>query len=188
MRITLSDGSSFFIPESVLFEQKLHVDSRIGQSEYNRLLSRAEINKTWRKALDLLSRQDHTAYNLKRKLLSRGFSENAVTEAVEMCCRSGALNDERFAEHWVQSRIMRHPEGYRLLYAGLLKNGIGRELAVDVLSRIVTEEIELEAAQRAAQKLMRKKSMVHKKLISSMMSRGFTYSTISAAIEEINEH
>ena len=188
MRISLSDGSSFFISDSVLFELKLHVDSRIDRFEHNRLLSLSEINKTRRKALDLLSRQDHTAYNLKRKLLSRGFSENAVAEAVEMCRRSGALNDERFAEYWVQSRMKRHPEGYRRLYAGLLKNGVGRELAVEVLSRIVTEELEQEAAQRVVRKLMRNKSMVHKKLISSMMSRGFTYATTKAAIDAINEH
>jgi regulatory protein len=188
MRVTLSDGSSFFITESVLFEQKLHVDSIIGQSEYSRLVSLSEINKTWRKALDLLSRQDHTAYNLKRKLLSRGFSKAAVEEAVEMCRRSGSLDDERFAEFWIQSRMKRHPEGYRRLYAGLMKNGVDRELAVGVLSRIVTDEIEQEAAQRAALKLMRNKSMVPKKLISSMMSRGFNYSTIKAAMDAINEH
>lgn len=186
VRITLSDGSSFFAPESFVYDEKLSIGTTLDPTECRRLQLGAEVARAYRKALDLLAGRDHSAFLLRRKLMLRRFSGEAIDEALVRCRESGALDDERFAVHWVQSRIRRHPEGRVRLLAGLMKNGVHRTLADKVINRTVTSDVEQELAKQAAQKLLRKKSLKREKLLASLAARGFSYGMIRAVLETID--
>ncbi|MGQ0619413.1 MAG: regulatory protein RecX [Panacagrimonas sp.] len=55
-------------------------------------------------ALRLLSRREHSAEQLKRKLTSRGHGEDAAEAVVERLAQAGWQSDERFAENLIRSR------------------------------------------------------------------------------------
>jgi regulatory protein len=58
-------------------------------------------------AMDLLARREHSASELTRKLLERGFDAQAVAGAVDRLGREGLQSDARFTETFVHSRFQR---------------------------------------------------------------------------------
>ena len=63
--------------------------------------SLSEIRK---KAMDLLARREHSAFELERKLQTRGYQAEAITEVITGLKRDRLLSDERFVEAYVYQR------------------------------------------------------------------------------------
>jgi regulatory protein len=60
-------------------------------------------------AVKLLSRREHSALELRDKLLKRDFNEEEITRAIAELQQGGWLSDERFAEVYIR---MRQQKGY----------------------------------------------------------------------------
>ena len=58
-----------------------------------------------KKAMDLLARREHSEWELRQKLQSRDYGEDAIEEAVNSLLQDGLLSDERFAESYVNHRF-----------------------------------------------------------------------------------
>ena len=84
------------------------------------------------RALRLLAAREHSAQEVRRKLLRSG-SAAAVADVVERLARDGLLSDERFAESYVRSCIERG-QGPLKIRAGLLARGVAGELAERALA------------------------------------------------------
>jgi len=91
-------------------------------------------DEVYQRALNLLARRDHSVAELRRKLVSRGFPDSLVSDALERLLRQGYLDDRRFAEYWVESAL-RSGKGYgnRLLLE-LLRRGVSRETAAEAVA------------------------------------------------------
>jgi regulatory protein len=108
----------------------------------NRILNGSE-NPAWSeiylRALNLLTRRDHTRVELQRKLSARGFSADAITAVIEKLAREGYLNDRRFAERWAESSLQSgRGYGIRILQE-LQQRGISREIAADTIAAATAE-------------------------------------------------
>jgi regulatory protein len=57
-----------------------------------------------RKAMDLLSRREHSVAELRRKLFDKGYDKAAVDEQLQKLERENLLSDRRFAESYVNYR------------------------------------------------------------------------------------
>ncbi|HHJ35005.1 MAG TPA: regulatory protein RecX [Gammaproteobacteria bacterium] len=55
-------------------------------------------------AVRLLSRREHSAFEIRDKLLQRDFEEDEIEQVIEELQRGGWLSDERFAEAYVRMR------------------------------------------------------------------------------------
>ena len=85
------------------------------------------------RALKLLARREHSALELKRKLLRNG-DDATVRGVVEGLAQRGLLSDERFAESFVRSRIERG-QGPAKIRAELLARGVTDALIEGALSQ-----------------------------------------------------
>ncbi len=56
-------------------------------------------------ALDLLARREHSALELRRKLLARGYDDDDIDAALAGLQQERLQSDERFAEAYVHSRV-----------------------------------------------------------------------------------
>jgi regulatory protein len=93
----------------------------------------------YQRALNLLSRRDHTTVELKRKLAARGFSAESITAVIEQLAGQGYLDDRRFAERWTEAAIS-SGRGYGIrIMQELQKRGIPREAAADAVAAAVAE-------------------------------------------------
>lgn len=60
-------------------------------------------------AVKLLSRREHSALEIRDKLIKRDFDEDEITRAIAELQQGGWLSDERFAEAYIR---MRQQKGY----------------------------------------------------------------------------
>ena len=84
----------------------------------------AEVRK---KSLDLLSRRGHSRHELERKLLSRSFDVDVITETLDWLEKQGWLNDKQFCADYLQQRSAKGV-GPLKLASELIRKGIDRSL------------------------------------------------------------
>ena len=58
-------------------------------------------------AVRLLSRREHSAFEIRNKLLKRDFDEEEVTQTISELQEGGWLSDERFAEAYIRMRQLK---------------------------------------------------------------------------------
>jgi regulatory protein len=126
----------------------------------------------------LLSRREHTAWELTQKLSQRGFTAEDIEPAVAACVRLNYLNDGRTGRLLVEE-LARKGLGHLRIRMEFKKRGIDDKLTDAILGEMFTEAHERRAARRALQKKLpaldrepdtrRRKE----KLFRFLLSRGF---------------
>jgi regulatory protein len=149
----------------------------IDPQERERLERLSETRAAVRSALLLLARAPHTRSGLRLKLLKRGFPSAAADAALARADEMGYLDDGRFAEVWIEIRLERHPEGRAALVAGLKERGVSRELAQEVVARVVSDELEEECLLRAIGRGRRKAATASEaaRLAARLQALGFPF-------------
>jgi regulatory protein len=99
-------------------------------------------------AMDLLSRREHSTYELKQKLKKRDFDIDAIEAALDRLQQENLLSDSRFIESIVNSRVNAGFGPFKILYE-LRQKGISTERAEDYLSGLSVEWEPLMAVQRS---------------------------------------
>jgi regulatory protein len=183
VHIELSDGSSFFVTEQFFESHSLAPGAEISETLRESIRLEAEKAAAWDKSLELLGRRDHSTFELERKLRSREFGAEAIRIVIRRLKDFGYLDDERYAEAWIRSRLKRRPEGRSRLMAGLAKRGIRRGIIQTVLDSVYGEEEAEDAIKRAAEKILRRGAIDDETLKRKLSTRGFTYRQIQAFLQ-----
>ena len=71
-------------------------------------------SEAWNRALDLLSRREHSVLELSRKLRSKGAEEGWIDPLLERLVEEGWLSETRFAESFTRSRVAKGVGPYRI--------------------------------------------------------------------------
>lgn len=88
---------------------------------------------TKERALGLLARREHSAAELKRKLLQKGCAADEIVSGLSELQAEGALSDRRFTEAYVHMRRNRGYGPLRIM-AELREKGISADLADEYLN------------------------------------------------------
>jgi regulatory protein len=192
IKLQFSDGSCFFVTDSDLQDIGISALELVSGLELSgavidRLKHSSLVRQVREKALDLLARAPHTTFSLRMKLHKRNFESRAVEEVLQFLKRQEYLDDHRYAENWLRSRIERRPEGRAALIAGLLRKGVPREIAEGSVNRYLTPALERENAFRALEKLKRSGETDPAKLRRKLRARGFPFPLIRRVVEGKSE-
>lgn len=85
------------------------------------------MTKAFDSALRLLSRREHGAMELSKKLQQKGFGSTEIKDALDACQRLGLQSDDRFVENLTRSRI-RQGYGPLKIIQELKSKGIDSDL------------------------------------------------------------
>jgi len=132
-------------------------------------------------ALRLISLREHSRFLLALKLKKREFRGDAIDAVLDRLERVGLLDDERFAELWLASRIATRNEGRSKLLAGLLARGVASRTAERSLRNVFTEEAEIEAIRRMAAKAKIDTSRIDAEARSRFRAAGFSGRVVAVA-------
>jgi len=192
IKLQFSDGSCFFVTDSDLKDigisaLDLVCGLELSGAVIDRLKHSSLVRQVREKALDLLARAPHTTFSLRMKMHKRNFESRAVEEVLQFLKRQEYLDDRRYAENWLRSRIERRPEGRAVLIAGLLRKGVPREIAEGSVNRYLTPALERENAFRALEKLKRSGETDPAKLRRKLRARGFPFPLIRRVVEGKSE-
>ena len=186
LEVYLSDGSFFFISSGVYGSSDLLEGDHVSEKDIQFFQSEDEYVKTRLKALSLLEYSENSSFQLKTKLLRKGCSKEAMERTVADLEAAGYVDDRRFAEMWIRSRIKSRPAGAAMLIGLLRKRGISREIAEDVVRDQLEEFDTSVLLERAAEKLCRNRSITPEKLKSRLLKLGFSFSEVRGYLEGLD--
>jgi len=152
--------------------------------------SKSELHRAQRYLTRLLRYRPRSCWEAEQRLRERGFSERTIAEALRWAEEAGLLDDERFAQLWVEDRLVRSPRSRWLLRRELLAKGLPEELVDRVLKRIELDEGEL-LRRLARERLERYEGQPTeerlRKTVAFLRRRGFPLGAIREAIGQLLE-
>lgn len=173
VRVRLSDGSLFLLDPDAAGAATLAPGDLLDDDQIEILAAADETRRCRTKATDLLARAEQNRRGLAEKLRKRGFSPTAVAAAIDRLIEKGWLDDRRFADSWVRSRLRTRPEGPTVLVAGLMKRGVDGRTAREAVDQALGENGADDALDRAGEKLLRRSGITGPKLRSALARKGF---------------
>ncbi len=186
--IFLDGAFAFGIGRDLLIESGIAKGEFLGQDRLDAILAQDAIDRAVTTAMRALEQRMQTGKELRTRLLRKGFDPAAIDAALERLAKYGYLNDERFAELWIENRLAHRPRSKRMLEQELRQKGVDREI---VQETVASSEIDDRAA--ALDLATRRLKSVHglppqeqrKKLTGILARRGFDYGTIRTTLEAV---
>ena len=159
--------------------------TEITQEEWESLTDSIYYKKAVDKCYDLLSRRDHSVKELKTKLL-RTVDEKNADKAIEKMLELGYLDDEKYARNLVKYLAQTRNMSKNHIKQEMFKRGIPNEIII-----LVMEDYEFDNVSCVVDLILTKyrnklnNEDGNKKVIASLMRKGFSYSDIKNAFYRI---
>lgn len=153
-------------------------------------ISNSGYQKAMNTAVRLLTRRDHTSFEIFQKLGHRGFGGGVIDRVLAECRRLDYIDDERTARIYI-GQLARRGFGFRRIRVELRKKGLTGERFEIILNERRAEIDEHEIARKAMLKKMKSIESVEDrqkrrdKMYRFLYSRGFEASLISELIRKI---
>jgi len=136
-------------------------------------------------AVKLLSRREHSAFEIRNKLTQRDFDDNEIEQAIVELQQGGWLSDERFAEAYIR---MRQSKGYGPVRIAMELNerGVREKIIDDYLQ--TDSEVWLQVLNQQYLKKYKNKPIADyndkARRIRFLQYRGFTLDVIYQAVKD----
>lgn len=121
------------------------------------------------------------------KLSSRKYIENIIQQLK----KENLVNDNEFADWWIEQRLSFNPKGKEVLRLELLQKGIDRQLIEDKINTVNPEHFKKAAKEILCGKIKLyshlKGRELKNKLIKHLLRRGFDYQSIKVLVDEFLE-
>lgn len=195
VRIAFQGGETLDLPAELVAALGWRSGARVSAREAERARKRGEALEAREQALRLLDHQARTRRELEHRLQQAGYGPVPVRFALAWCAARGFLDDRRFAEHWVESRLTRPEYGSFRLREELIQRGIDPSLAREVVEERLPPELELERAVAAALRRLGRRQAPRgpygrldpaeaARLGRYLASRGFPYPIVREAVRQ----
>lgn len=188
LNVGLEDGSRFFLRLPYL--DPLFLESRadllgkdLSEVEEASLRLAGERFDAERAALRLIALREHSRAELSAKLAKRDFRDKVTAPVLDRLAEAGLLDDARFAELWVESRLARKVEGPSVLIARLRARGVSRETARAAANRAAGGELEVLLVERFLAAEGGTPSLDDPELRRRLLKAGFSLSAVREAFE-----
>lgn len=151
----------------------------------------ASLQRAKDQALRLLSVRARTVHEMHERLGRAGFSTDIAGQVVDWLLELGYLDDERFAQDWIEYRMRFKPKGRFALMQELRQKGISREVAERALAHVdLAAEVELArslAAKRWKAEGGDGDEGVYRRAYASLTRRGFRPEAVRRALSYLDK-
>ena len=147
-----------------------------------------QIANVLHRAVDLLSRREHSAHELSQKLQKKGFTENDTKIAIIKLQDEKLQSDDRFTESFVNERIRRGHGPVKIIYE-LRQKGIAEymiEQYVNIDEDQWLNQIQLQYQKKYANMEVNSYDEWSRRA-RFLQGKGFTSAQICSAINSVND-
>ncbi|NTU71927.1 MAG: regulatory protein RecX [Coriobacteriia bacterium] len=186
-RLVFSDGEDPRTTSAIAAREIGLVEgAEIERAEVEASLAEVEYDLARERALRLLGYREHSAHELLAKLLDTGYPRHIAQSVADRFVEVSLIDDERFAEAWVRSRVS---AGYgpRRIARELKLKGISDALIETALAESQPHEHEVEQACVALRGRRATNKREREKLIRRLVTRGFSLATALEAVGDCEE-
>jgi regulatory protein len=179
------DGQFGFGVQDIV-ASRLRVGQRLSDDDIARLEEEDAFEKAYNSALGFLSYRPRSEAEVQRNLRGKDIPDPIIGAVLERLAHAGFLNDEEFAEYWVEQRERFKPRSARMLRHELRQKGVAAQhidSAVDTVDE--AESARRLAVKRAARYTHLDREAFWQKLAGYLQRRGFRYATIKPILQEL---
>jgi regulatory protein len=185
------DGARFgAVPRQLVDAEGLKVGRIVDAELQRRLAAAADIESAYGTVLRCLELRSYARNDLRRRLLRKGHSTQAVEGALERATSLGLLDDAAYARGYVQTRAARGRGPSRLI-RDLLAMGVQRSLIDGALAAEWPGENDRSsmplvlATKRAAQLGALPRQTKRRRVLAYLARRGFSGREVSELVERV---
>lgn len=189
VNIYLNDNFAFGIDLNIMIKYSLANNMELEEEFIDEILKAEEEINVYNYALSVLSRQAKSEKQLRNKMKEKGYDLQFIDNAIIKLKQQKFLDDERYSEMLINSKINVSKYGKRKIKEALYDKGINKEIIEEKLN-LLSDENEIERAYLLGEKKVRtlkevdtlKKSI---KLSNYLINKGFEFSTVKKAVSRL---
>lgn len=165
---------------------RLRAGQVLSEADIARLKQADETESAYEKVLNFLAYRPRSEAEIRKYLKGKKFPEEQMGGVVARLRQAGLVDDEKFAEQWVENRATFRPKARRALKAELRAKGVGAKAIEAAVAGVDESAAARQLAAARAPRLLRQKLSrldFKRKLGDYLARRGFDYETIKEAVE-----
>lgn len=168
----------------------LYVGQELSEEKIAQLRADDQIEVAYQKALNFLSYRSRSEAEVRTHLAKDEITPELIDLIVERLKRSGLLDDQLFAENWVDNRTAFRPRSRRALSYELKQKGIPEETIHAAIQDLDEEQMAYLAAKKKAPRFYSLDwSEFKQKMYAYLARRGFSYEVAAPVVARLwQEH
>ena len=189
--IFLNEEYSFSVSEDTLVKLRLRKGMGIDKEQLDYILRQEEINSCKAFGIKLLSHKARNEYEIKDKMLKKGFNEETISEAIEYLREQNYINDEEYAKSYIKDRVNIKKLGYVRIKSELFQKRIDGDIIEDTLNELIDTKDEYKRALELAEKKMNSTyknddtQAAYRKLGGFLQRKGYSMDTILKVLNKV---
>lgn len=175
-RVSVYLDGRFSLGLPAIVAATLKVGQHLSDSEIAALEAEGTVDKAYNSALDYLSYRPRSRAEIVKYLRRRTLGEDQIEAIADRLERAGLLDDQAFAQFWVENRERFRPRGPRALRYELRGKGISEAIIDEVLATVdATDSAYRAAAKKSHQWRHLEPLDFTNKMVAYLARRGFAY-------------
>ncbi len=188
VNIYLDDKFGFGLDLENFMKLGLKVNERLSDEEIEKILKKAELQKTLDKMLRFVTLRPRSEKEINNWLRKYKIHKSLVPDLFNKLKRLKLFDDRKFARWWIGQRIQFKYKSKKELIYELRSKGINKNIIEDVLSEVKIDE------EKIAKELLGKKKYkweklprleARKKMSEFLGRKGFDWGVIRQTIDDI---
>lgn len=152
--------------------------------------TKRDFESALQKASHLLKYRARSVFEIRNRLLQKGFAEETIGRVVDLLIEERLLDDEEFASLWAEDRVRLRGLGPFALKRELKQKGIAEEIIEETLDQIYQEYNPYELAQKLLEQKFAKRKpdeIDPDKLRNFLARRGHSFQVASECVKAFLE-
>lgn len=177
--ILLSTDEEIEIPNEIYLKYLFREGDLLSEKEKDKFIYDIEIYKIRQSAFRYLSGRNHSKFELKVKLLRKGYNKDLIEIILEELVKDNLLNDYAFTQNFFEIKLKRNI-GINKIKSQLIKKGLSRS----IIEEIAKDYYDSPSLIDSAFKLMSKKykalkncniedKKIRQKIYFSLVNKGY---------------
>lgn len=191
VNIYIDENFAFGIDLNIMIKYSLVKNMELEDEFIDEIIMAEEEVKVYNYALSVLSRNAKSEKKLRDKLHEKGYDMQFIDKAIIKLKQQKYLDDERYSEMLINSKINISKHGKRKIKEALYEKGINREIIDEKLSEVSEDDELVRACALGSKKLRtlkeedtRKKNI---KLTNFLINKGFEFNVVKKAVSRLTD-
>ena len=140
-RVSVFVDGEYALSVSLLTAAGLRRGQELSGAEMAALKREGDVHLAYQRAVRYLGYRPRSIEETRRHLGDKGYDSDAVETAIARLMRQGYLDDESFANYWVENREQFRPRGRKALAYELRQKGVDGDVIDSALERVEEDDL-----------------------------------------------
>ena len=166
----------------------LSVGQEVTEEKIEDLKAKDNVEVALQRALNYLSYRPRSEKEVRDNLKKHEYPDEIIDQIIDRLKRGNLVDDENFAELWVENRNEFRPRGSTLLRIELRRKGVPDQVIAHALEEQDEDALALKAGRKKARRYRHLEWQdFRKKMTGFLARRGFHYGIIAEVLPQIWE-